>query len=238
MKINVLMPVFDTPLHWLKQAVESIIYQNHPNFQFIIVDDNNPRGPITDYLYGLTQRDCCINIVRTTENKGIAAALNSGLQHCHGDLIVRMDSDDFANMELLRKHDEYFTQHPDRHICGVQIHLSNEKMDWYSNHPTEVTRSLASLLPGHWFVNHPGIAFRRAAITKVGGYDATPSTLAEDYALWIKFLLHGYTIYNVEDILMEYRVHPKSFSFAPDRKSPEWHQFLTDQKNLLNEQRN
>ena len=91
-------------------------------------------------------------------------------------------------------------------------------------------------MPGHWFVNHPGIAFRKAAIREVGGYDPTPSTLAEDYALWVKFLLHGYTIYNMEDILMQYRVHPKSFSFASDRKSAQWHEFLIAQKNLLNEQ--
>ena len=236
MKINVLMPVLATSVPWLKNAVESIICQSHYDFQLLIVDDNNPRGEITDYIYGLTQRDCCVNIVRTNENKGIAAALNHGLEFCKGDLIVRMDADDVADPDLLTKHDHYFRQHPDRHICGVQIHLFNEKMDWYSNHPAEVTRSRAASMPGHWFVNHPGIAFRKAAIREVGGYDPTPSTLAEDYALWVKFLLHGYTIYNMEDILMQYRVHPKSFSFASDRKSAQWHEFLIAQKNLLNEQ--
>ncbi|MCX6305510.1 MAG: glycosyltransferase [Bacteroidetes bacterium] len=235
MKINVLMPVFDTPVEWLRKAVESIIYQNHPNFQFIIVDDNNPRGALTDYLYGLTQRDCCINIVRKPVNEGIAAALNFGLHYCQGDLIVRMDADDVADPELLKSHDLFFTAHPDRHICGVQIHLFNEKTQWFSAHPAEITRSRALAMPGHWFVNHPGIAYRNAAIKAVGGYDNTPSTLAEDYALWIKFLLAGYTIYNRKEVLIDYRVHPKSFSFAPDRKSPLWHQFLTDQKNLLYE---
>ena len=238
MKISVLMPVYATPVEWLRQAVESIIYQNHPNFQFIIVDDNNPRGPVTDYLYGLTQRDCCINIVRKSSNEGIAAALNFGLQHCKGDLIVRMDADDVANAELLKVHEQFFTTHADRHICGVQIHLFNDKTDWFSTHPTVITRERALAMPGHWFVNHPGVAYRNAAIKAVGGYDNTPPALAEDYALWIRFLMAGYAIYNREEVLMDYRVHPKSFSFAPDRKSSQWHQFLTDQKNLLNEQRN
>ena len=82
MKINVLMPVLATSVPWLKNAVESIICQSHYDFQLLIVDDNNPRGEITDYIYGLTQRDCCVNIVRTNENKGIAAALNHGLEFC------------------------------------------------------------------------------------------------------------------------------------------------------------
>ncbi|MDP1623780.1 MAG: glycosyltransferase [Bacteroidales bacterium] len=236
MTINVLMPVFSTPVEWVQEAVESIIGQDHPDFRFIIVDDNNPRGPLTKYLYGLTQRDCCVNIIHKSENEGIAAALDFGLKHCQGDLIVRMDADDIADKNLLKTHDHYFSEHPDRHICGVQIHLFNKTMDWYSNHPAEVTRKKACWMNGHWFVNHPGVAFRKEAITNVGGYGATPSTLAEDYALWVKFLLAGYTIYNSEDILIKYRVHEKSFSFAPDRKAPEWHEFLRTQKLLLNEQ--
>jgi glycosyltransferase involved in cell wall biosynthesis len=235
MKINVLMPVLATPLEWLRQAVESVINQNHPNFQLIIVDDNNPRGPVTDYLYGLTRRDCCINIVRKPSNEGIAAALNFGLRYCQGNLIVRMDGDDIASPELLRSHDTFFTLHADRHICGVQIRLFNDSTEWFSNHPAEINRARAWTMLGHWFVNHPGVAYRTEAIRAVGGYGNTPATLAEDYALWIKFLLGGYTIYNSEQVLMDYRVHPKSFSFARDRKSPQWHEFLKQQKDLLHE---
>ena len=238
MTINVLMPVFATPVEWVKEAVNSIIAQTHNDHNLIIVDDNNPRGALTDYLYGLTEVCHCINIVRKNSNEGIAAALDFGLQYCHGDLIVRMDADDIARPDLLNRHDEFFTTHPDRHICGVQIHLFNNHMEWFSNHPSEVTRSRAFAMPGHWFVNHPGIAFRNDSIRKVGGYGTIPSTLAEDYALWVKFLLAGYTIYNQEEVLMDYRVHPKSFSFAPDHKAPEWHDFLATQKQLLYESRN
>jgi len=235
MKINVLMPVLATPVQWLKQAVESVIYQDHPNFNLIIVDDNNTVGPITEFLSDISKQHELIKVVRKDANEGIASALNFGIRHCHGDLIVRMDADDIANVDLLKSHDKYFSLHPDRHICGVQIRLFNEQRQWVSNHPLQITRSLASLMPGHWFVNHPGIAYRRSAINSIGGYNDTPSTLAEDYSLWVKFLVGGYTIYNMEEVLINYRVHPKSFSFAPDRKAPEWHEFLTAQKKLLDE---
>ena len=236
MKISVLMPVYATPVEWLKESVDSIICQDHPDFNFIIVDDNNPKGPITEYLYNLVERDCCINIVRKDSNEGIAAALNFGLQYCTGDLVVRMDGDDIAHPLLLKSHNKYFETNLNHSICGVQIHLFNNEREWWSCHPSMVNRKLASQMPGHWFVNHPGIAYTKKAIDEVGRYDATPSTLAEDYALWVKFLLAGYTIYNSDLCLIHYRVHPKSFSFAPDRKSAEWHQFLKQQKNLLYEQ--
>ena len=236
MTINVLMPVLLTPVQWLRQAVESIIAQDHPDFRLIIVDDNNADGPVREYLYKeLAHKNCCISIVRKTTNEGIAAALDFGLQYCQGELIVRMDADDIADKMLLSSHDHFFSMYPQRHICGVQIHLFNDRAQWDSNHPAEVTRGKAFSMAGHWFVNHPGIAFRRKTIAELGGYGHTPAELAEDYALWIKFLLAGYTIYNQQGVLINYRVHEKSFSFAPDRKAPAWHSFLNQQKDLLYE---
>ncbi len=233
MRISVLMPVYATPLPWVKEAVQSIIDQDHRDFDFIIVDDNNEKGELTQYLYSLSEKNCCISIVRTSENKGIASALDFGLQFCKGDLIVRMDADDIAYPNLLSVHDDFFTKNPQCHICGIQILLDNGQQTWHSKHPPIVTRSLAAYMDGTWFVNHPGVAYRREAIAFVGGYGPTPSYLAEDYALWIKFLLAGYDIYNHQEILMHYRVHPKSFSFAPDRKAAVWHEFLKTQKQLL-----
>ena len=183
MTINVLMPVFATPVEWVKEAVESIIAQTYDDHNFIIVDDNNPRGSLTDYLYSLTDRCHCINIVRTKENKGIAAALDYGLLFCHGDLIVRMDADDIARPHLLQRHNEYFMAHRDRHICGVQIHLFNDHTEWFSNHPSVITRERAFAMPGHWFVNHPGIAFRGNAISRVRGYGGREESFSSEPSL-------------------------------------------------------
>ena len=75
LKVSVLMPVYKTPLEWVKIAIGSLMEQTLPKFQIVIVDDNNEPGELTDYLYTLPLKRCCIEIVRTKENKGIAAAL-------------------------------------------------------------------------------------------------------------------------------------------------------------------
>jgi len=226
------MPVYRTPVEWVKQAVESIRAQRHSNYSLTIVDDNNEPGELSDYLAKLAKSKGNIYVVRKKSNLGIASALNFGLTRCYGDLIVRMDADDIADPDLLMYHDHYFSSYGNRHICGVQINLFDEHRHWLSNHPLEVTRKVAHSMNGFWFVNHPGVAFRKTAIQKVNGYNHTPSHLAEDYSLWVKFLLNGYTIYNMPDVLMDYRVHPASFS-CQDRKGPEWYKFLNEQKSLL-----
>jgi cellulose synthase/poly-beta-1,6-N-acetylglucosamine synthase-like glycosyltransferase len=238
MKISVLIPVFGTPIEWAKQAIESIFDQDKPSEcpQIVIVDDNNPKGDLRDYLYDdVFHIGDCVHIVRKEENEGIAAALNYGLQHCSGDLIVRMDSDDIAHPSLLRMHEEYFTEHLDRHICGVQIKLFSETKIWYSRHRPVITKEYAaSKEAGYWFVNHPGIAFRKSAISEIGGYGSCRREFPEDYALWIKFLKAGYIIYNREEVLMDYRVK-KQNPGNQDRKSLEWMNFLYKQKKSLYE---
>ena len=235
MQINVLMPIYKTTLEWVQAAVESILYQNHYDFNLVIVDDNNPQGALKDYLKTLSLKFGYVKLIHTTENKGIAAALNHGLSACNGDLIVRMDSDDVAHPDLLSQHDAYFKANPDHHVCGVGITLSNGAKSWEKRNPKYMTRAMACIHPGHWFVNHPGVAFRRKAIQQLGGYPEVSPDLAEDYALWVQFLLHGYTIYNNPEILITYRVHPAASEFAPDRKSKVWHEFLYNQRELLYE---
>lgn len=237
MRISVLIPVYATPVDWVRTAIDSIINQDMTSRcpQIVIVDDNNPPGELRDYLYSLTSKIQCIHIIRREKNEGIAAALNSGLKECTGDVIVRMDADDIAHPGLLKSHEQYFMDHPDRHICGIQIELFSETKTWYSHHREKVTRKDAYEDNNFWFVNHPGIAYRKETITGLGGYGVIPCTLAEDYALWIKFLKAGYIIYNRPEVLMRYRIHPKSFAFAPDRKAPEWYEFLNQQKKSLYE---
>jgi glycosyltransferase involved in cell wall biosynthesis len=235
MTIDVVMPVFETPVEWCREAIESIRIQSLKANNLIIVDDNNKPGDLKEYLYEQATCECKTIVVKTNENKGIAAALNLGLSNCTSDLIVRMDSDDIARPNLLELHNRYFEAFPKRHICGVQIKLFSKSRVWYSNHPAIVTKEFAYSDLGFWFVNQPGIAYRRETVKSLGYYGDIPFNLAEDYALWIKFLRAGYLIYNRKEILIDYRVHPKSFSYAPDRKAPEWYEFLNQQKKSLYE---
>ena len=233
MNIDVLMPVYSTPVEWVKEALASIRSQSYKDFTLVIVDDNNPPGPLRDLLYEQAACKCKTVIVRTEENRGVAAALNTGLAACTGDIVIRMDADDIAHPALVAKHADFFTWFPKRQICGVQIKLFSIGKTWRSHHPRVVTRALAYQEPGFWFINHPGVAYNRETVMSLGGYGDIPSSLAEDYALWVKFLLAGHTIFNRDEILVDYRVHAKTFSTAPDRHTMEWSEFLKQQKQLL-----
>ena len=53
------------------------------------------------YMSNLT-KNIHINIITLPTNKGIATALNIGVQNCKNDLIFRMDSDDVMAYDRLQ----------------------------------------------------------------------------------------------------------------------------------------
>ena len=60
-------------------------------------------------------------------------------------------------------------------------------------------------------INHPAAAFRRSAITAVGGYPTDVGRF-EDYRLWEKLMVTGYRFANLTQVLVAYRVDEGAYS--------------------------
>lgn len=218
--VSVLMPVYNTPIAFCEQAVVSILSQTHATFEFVIVDDCSTDPAVREYLASLLGRDPRIRLVRTAESKGLAHALNVGLQACTGSVVVRMDSDDVARPRLLEKQVDFFGTHPDAIVCGVQIRLFGD-VNGETRHPAIVDRWSALHRAGFWLTNHPGVGLRRDAILSLGGYGATLKGRAEDYELWCRVLADGWLIHNQPEVLLDYRSVTK-----PERSGDAWMAYL------------
>jgi hypothetical protein len=97
-------------------------------------------------------------------------------------------------------------------VCGVQLQFFGAK-SMVTNHPLLVTKKSAFEMSGTWFINHPGVAIRKPALLKVGGYGKTKTGYAEDYHLWCKILKGNMLIANLPDVLMKYRCYHKEWRY-------------------------
>lgn len=234
---TVLMPVWKTPFKLFKKALASILNQSFRDFELLIVDDNNDDTDLVDEMnYWVTEADVsgpAVRVIRTLENKGLSATLNYGLSEAKGMYIVRMDSDDVAHRELLNKHFNHIIGRKQMAICGVQLNLmKDDKFVRVTNHAPEVTKQMAVSKNDFWLVNHPGVCYSREVALALGGYPETPKHLAEDYPLWCKFLKAGFTIQNLPDALIDYRLGNGS-QIGQDREGKEWKEWLLGWKKTL-----
>ena len=111
--ISILTPVFDTPVPWLREAVDSVLTQIYENWELLLIDDGSTATDLLGALPGVAARDRRIRLVRLESHQGISAALNRGLDLASGEWVTFLDHDDllepdalFQNVKLLQENPE------------------------------------------------------------------------------------------------------------------------------------
>lgn len=101
--VSVLMSVYNEPLDWIQQAIDSILAQTFTDFEFIIINDKPDRAELKEFLERNSAIDARIRIHTNPENIGLTKSLNVGLKLCTGKYIARMDADDISLPERFQK---------------------------------------------------------------------------------------------------------------------------------------
>ena len=125
--ITVIMPVYNVEEILLRKSIESVLYQEESAFELILVDDGSndgKSGEICDEYAAIDQR---IKVYHT-ENKGVSAARNLGLEKAKGEYIFFVDSDDYLDQSCLAKLLKAITEaSADAAMCA-SIHVSEGDM--------------------------------------------------------------------------------------------------------------
>ena len=111
--VSILTPVFNTPVSWLGEAVDSVLAQVYENWELLLIDDGSTATDLLGALPALAARDRRICLVRLESHQGISAALNKGLDVAEGQWLTFLDHDDvlepdalFQNVRLLQESSE------------------------------------------------------------------------------------------------------------------------------------
>jgi glycosyltransferase involved in cell wall biosynthesis len=199
-KISVLMPVYNNA-PFLGDAVESILSQSFPDFEFVIIDDGSIDGsPEIAATYAC--KDSRIRLQRNAENMGIVFSLNRGLKECRGDYIIRMDSDDIALPERFKKQLALMEDNPELVVSGTALSY----MDARGRDLGVVRRGKrgASLLAGNPLF-HPTVIIRREALLRHAFSYREEYRYAEDYFLWLQLSRVG-KLGSLDEVLLHYRI--------------------------------
>lgn len=102
--VSVIMPVYNAA-KTLSYCLDTVFALNYPNLELIFVNDcSSDSGVqiITDYIDGNRHRqNIHAKLFHHLQNRGVAAARNTGLEHAEGDYIYYIDSDDKVEPDAL-----------------------------------------------------------------------------------------------------------------------------------------
>ena len=98
--VTIIIPVYQVEAY-LEQCITSILSQTYTNLEIILIDDGSVdrSGEICDSFAASDKR---IRVFHS-ENRGLSAARNLGLEYANGEWIGFVDGDDWTDPEMIEK---------------------------------------------------------------------------------------------------------------------------------------
>jgi glycosyltransferase involved in cell wall biosynthesis len=189
---------------YLKCNLESVMNQNYPNIEHIIID-----GGSTDRtIQILTEHQDLYNVHWISEpDKGQSDAINKGLKLAKGDIIGWINSDDaYLSKHSLSKVVEYFKNHTDANILSGDCAIIDNK-NWVRSIKFCLPVICTCVLSRRNIILQPSVFFRKN-IADIYQADINLN-YTMDYDLWLR-ISSEYKIYHFNEILSCFRIHNDS----------------------------
>src|SRR5256714_9542481 len=198
--ISIITPVFNTPVAWLAECVQSVLNQVYEEWELILIDDNSNDPDVLKFLPELAARDERIVLTRSDKHGGISAASNRGLQLAKGEWIGFLDHDDLLEPDAVFQHVKWLQDHPDADlIYSDEDKLTEEGLD-------------APIFKPDWspdyflscnYICHFTIV-RKEVLGCVGGFRSEFDG-AQDYDLFLRIIDRSTRIDHIPRVLYHWR---------------------------------
>ncbi len=169
-RISVVTPSLNQT-RFLEETISSVISQNYPNTEYIIID-----GGSTDGSQSIIRKyESSLSYWISEPDKGQSSAINKGFSRCTGDIITFLSSDDIYLPHAFFFVAEQWQKHPE---CGAIVGgfkflneksaLSSAVISPYLPYQTPIDLSL--IPPEKWRLHQVSTFYSRKALDQVGRY--------------------------------------------------------------------
>ena len=212
MVLSVLLPVYlGTQSEELQACLDSLCDQTYHANEILLVKDG-PLHPNTESIIVEYSSTLPLKLLTFRDNRGIGPALQDALPLCRYPLVARVDSDDRCLPRRFEIQMDFLKNNPTISVVGGQMRelysfrgCVEEAIRLGPTDPSTLNRYAKFRNP----MNHPTVMFRKHDVLKCGGYEECH--LFEDYLLWAKMLVSGYTLANISDVLVETDINDDYF---------------------------
>ena len=208
--VSVIMPAYNSA-DYIGQAIESVLIQNYPKFELLIVDDgstDNTREVILQY------KDERIKYFYK-ENGGPSSARNHAIKQAKGQYIMPLDADDMMVPNFIISHLKEFEKHPEADLVYSDVLLIDKVGNPIKVMNKPEYQDRRHLIRDLFRRGHPIVPFRlglrRSVFDKIGLYDES-LMVAEDYDMMRRFVKAGLKAHHLNEALHIRRMRSDNIS--------------------------
>ena len=219
-KLSIVMPVYNTDLRWLSEAIESVRAQLYPHWELCLSDDASTLPGVKERLREYAARDERIRAVFRETNGHISANSNDALSIATGDFVVLMDADDVIPEDALYWVAKEINDHPDVNLIFSdedKIDIDGRRYDAYFKPDWN-----PALMLSYNMFSHLGV-YRHSLVKGVGGFRlGFEGSQDHDLVLRCADATESTKIRHIPHILYHWRATPDSTASRSEVKPYAW----------------
>lgn len=213
-KYSIVIPLYNTPLNYLEELIESIVGQTYENFQLCLADGSTQED-VGDFIRKKYGKDSRIVYRKLTENRGISMNTNEAVDMADGDFIMLCDHDDTIALNTLYEMTKAVNENPEIDV----IYTDEDKVTMDGKHyfePHFKPDFNLDYLRSTNYICHIFVV-KKNIVDEVGTlrseYDG-----AQDYDFILRCCEKAKVIHHIPKVLYHWRSHPASTAGNPESK--------------------
>lgn len=200
--ISIITPSYNQA-RFLEETIVSVLSQNYPNLEYIIIDGGSTDGSIeiikkygNHLKYWVSEKD-----------NGQSHAINKGFSRATGDILAWINSDDYYLPDAFNT------------MATASIEFPNSLWFyagtyWLSNNNQSYVGGIEDPEIASWYlkclVSQPGVFWRRKIWNQVGSLVDENMHFSFDYDLWLKFAAFQPIPQIITEPIAVFRLHEES----------------------------
>lgn len=227
-KISIVTPNYNGA-QFLEETILSVINQNYPNLEYIIIDGGSHDESINiiikyeKYLaYWVSERD-----------NSMYEAIQKGFEKSTGDIMAWINSDDMYHKNSFFTVAEIFKNIPSvQWLTGINTNF-DEKGRTFNARSSYNHNKYSQFLEPKKYIQQESTFWRKALWEKIGSYLDTTYKYAGDFDLWIRFNRHS-QVFITEALIGGFRIRKNQLTqLFMSEYNKECQNILQKEKNLF-----
>jgi glycosyltransferase involved in cell wall biosynthesis len=214
--ISILVPVYKTPIPFLRAMIDSVLRQSYGRFQLILANASPEDTELSKTLKAYAEKEKRILVFALAENGGISRNTNAAAQRAEGEWTALFDHDDLLEPDALYTYVKTLQENPDTDVfyCD-EDKVTEAGNDWFF--PNFKPDFAPDTLRSSNYICH-FLMMRTELFQLLGGLDPAFDG-AQDYDLVLRASERTNAFVHVPRILYHWRSHARSTAKSMDTKN-------------------